>query len=130
MEKDIHPKSSIIFLNKKSGLLGISEISNDMRNLVEAQARGDLRAKIAIDIFCYRLRKYIGAYMAVLGRTDAIIFTGGIGENNAMIRREALKGLQSLGHGDRSPAGMTRRRGPKPVISTDASRTADICRSD
>ncbi|MFA5099331.1 MAG: acetate kinase, partial [Candidatus Omnitrophota bacterium] len=84
-------------LNKKSGLLGISEISNDMRNLVEAQARGDLRARIAIDIFCYRIRKYIGSYLAVLGSTDAIIFTGGIGENNAMIRRESLKGLQPLG---------------------------------
>lgn len=110
-------------LNKKSGLLGISEISNDMRNLTEAQARGDLRAKIAIDIFCYRLRKYIGAYMAVLGNTDAIIFTGGIGENNAMIRYEALRGLQSLGV-EIDPSRNESALRTEARISTDASRTA------
>ena len=84
-------------LNKKSGLLGISEISNDMRNLFEAKEKGDERAKAAIDIFCYRLRKYIGAYLAVLRHTDAIVFTGGIGENNAAIRSASLEGLESLG---------------------------------
>jgi acetate kinase len=84
-------------LNKKSGLLGISEISNDMRNLFEAREKGDEKAKVAIDIFCYRLKKYIGAYLAVLGKTDAVIFTGGIGEHNAAIRRESLQGLESLG---------------------------------
>jgi len=84
-------------LNKKSGLLGISEISNDMRNLFAAKEKGDEKAKIAIDIFCYRLRKYIGAYLAVLGKTDTIIFTGGIGENQPAIREESLKGMESLG---------------------------------
>jgi acetate kinase len=84
-------------LNKKSGLLGISGISNDMRNLFEAREKGEERAKIAIEIFCYRLRKYIGAYMAVLGKTDAIVFTGGIGENIAEVRYESLKGLEQLG---------------------------------
>jgi acetate kinase len=84
-------------LNKKSGLLGISEISNDMRNLFEAKGKGDERAKVAIDIFCYRLRKYIGAYLAVLRHTDAIVFTGGIGENSAAIRSASLQGLESLG---------------------------------
>jgi acetate kinase len=84
-------------LNKKSGLLGISGISNDMRNLFEAQEKGEERARIAIEIFCYRLKKYIGAYMAILGKTDAIVFTGGIGENNAQVRSESLKGLDHLG---------------------------------
>ncbi len=84
-------------LNKKSGLLGISGISNDMRNLFAAQEKGDERAKIAVDIFCYRLKKYIGSYLAVLGRTDAIVFTGGIGENNFRVRFESLKGLEQLG---------------------------------
>jgi len=78
-------------------LLGISGISNDMRNLFAAREKGEERAKIAIDIFCYRLKKYIGAYMAVLGHTDAIVFTGGIGENNAEVRFESLKGLEQLG---------------------------------
>jgi acetate kinase len=108
-------------LNKKSGLLGISEISNDMRNLVEAQGRGDLRARIAIDIFCYRIRKYIGSYLAVLGTTDAIIFTGGIGENNAMIRREALKGLQPLGI-ELDPGRNDAAARVDTLISSDASR--------
>jgi acetate kinase len=84
-------------LNKKSGLLGISGISNDMRNLFAARENGEERAKIAIDIFCYRLKKYIGAYMAILGHTDAIVFTGGIGENNFQVRGESLKGLEQLG---------------------------------
>jgi acetate kinase len=84
-------------LNKKSGLLGISGISNDMRNLAEASKNGEERAKIAIEIFCYRLKKYIGAYLAVLGKTDAIVFTGGIGENNCQVRSESLRGLEPLG---------------------------------
>lgn len=108
-------------LNKKSGLLGISEISNDMRNLVEAQERGDVRARIAIDIFCYRIRKYIGSYLAVLGSTDAIIFTGGIGENNAMIRRESVKGLQPLGIEIDAARNAAAQRSDA-LISTDASR--------
>jgi acetate kinase len=83
--------------NNKSGLFGISGISNDMRNLFEASDKGDERAKIAIEMFCYRLKKYIGAYLAVLGVTDAIVFTGGIGENNARVRAESLKGLERLG---------------------------------
>ncbi|MCU0650806.1 MAG: acetate kinase [Candidatus Omnitrophica bacterium] len=109
-------------LNKKSGLLGISEISNDMRNLVEAQARGDLRAKTAIEIFCYRIRKYIGAYMAALARTDAIIFTGGIGENNSMIRKEVLSGLESLGI-EIDAARNEKAVKTEAMISTDSSRT-------
>ncbi len=84
-------------LNKKSGLLGISGISNDMRNLLQAKDRGDRKAELAIDIFCYRLKKYIGAYMAVLGRTDAIIFTAGIGENVPYVREKSLSGMEELG---------------------------------
>ena len=84
-------------LNKKSGLLGISGISNDMRNLLQAKDRGDKKAKLAIDVFCYRLKKYIGSYMTVLGRTDAIIFTAGIGENVPYVRRKSLEGMEELG---------------------------------
>ena len=74
--------------NSKSGLLGISGQSNDMRNLRELAAAGDQRANLAIDIFAYRIRKYIGTYTAVLGRVDAIVFTGGIGENNPDLRAQ------------------------------------------
>ena len=97
IQKGYSPDELNTLFNKKSGLLGISGISNDMRNLFIAREKGEERAKIAIEIFCYRLKKYIGAYMAVLGKTDAIVFTGGIGENSAEVRGESLKGLEQLG---------------------------------
>jgi len=81
-------------LNKKSGLLGISEISNDMPTLEKSK---DKRAKLAIDIFCYRIKKYIGAYMAAMNGADAIIFTAGIGENEASIRENILSDMENLG---------------------------------
>lgn len=83
-------------LNKRSGLLGLSGLSNDCRTLVEA-APDNPRARLALDVFCYRVRKYIGAYLAVLGRTDAVVFTGGIGENSVPLRRQILEGLDNLG---------------------------------
>jgi acetate kinase len=83
--------------NKKSGVLGVSGLSNDMRTLVEAAAGGNTRAQLAIDIFCYRVKKYIGAYSAVLGRLDALVFTGGIGENATAVREKICDGLDLLG---------------------------------
>ncbi|MEJ5259985.1 MAG: acetate kinase [Anaerohalosphaeraceae bacterium] len=107
--------------NKKSGLLGISGVSNDMRNLTEQAAKGHPRAQLAIDIFCYRIKKYIGAYTAVLGTLDAVIFTGGIGENNAAIRRQILSDLPQLGI--EVDAARNEAREPKErLISTDCSR--------
>ena len=84
-------------LNKHSGLLGISGLSNDMRTLLEAEASGNARARLAVDVFCYRLRKYIGAYLAVLGGADALAFAGGIGENAAVVRARACASLEPLG---------------------------------
>ncbi len=83
--------------NKHSGLLGISGLSNDVRTLVEQANRGNARAKLAIDIFCYRIRKYIGAYTAVLEPVDAMVFTGGIGENCATLRQQICSGMAHLG---------------------------------
>jgi acetate kinase len=83
--------------NKKSGVLGVSGLSNDMRTLVDAAAAGNKRAELAIEIFCYRVKKYIGAYSAVLGRLDAIVFTGGIGENATVVREKVCEGLGLLG---------------------------------
>jgi len=74
-------------LNKKSGLAGISGIGKDMRKLI-SESKKNKRAKLAIEMFVYRLKKYIGAYAAVLGKVDAIVFTGGIGENSALIRNK------------------------------------------
>ena len=83
--------------NKESGLLGISGESNDMRTLGELAAGGNQRARLAVDIFCYRIRKYIGMYTAVLGTLDAVVFTGGIGENAVDVRKEICSGLEQIG---------------------------------
>ncbi len=83
--------------NKKSGVLGVSGCSNDMRTLVEEASAGHNRAQLAIDMFCYRVKKYVGSYYAVLGRVDALIFTGGIGENASLVREKICDGLDSLG---------------------------------
>jgi len=84
-------------LNKESGLLGLSGRSNDMREVSRAAAQGDERAALALEVFCYRVRKYIGSYLAVLGGADAIIFSAGIGENSPEVRRRVCRGLQELG---------------------------------
>lgn len=86
-------------LNKHSGLQGISGISSDMREIQKEMANGDKKAQYAFEIFCYRIRKYIGAYAAAMGGVDGIIFTGGIGENSAEVRQECCKDLEFLGVG-------------------------------
>ncbi|MGC8843458.1 MAG: acetate kinase, partial [bacterium] len=98
MEKEgLTPKEMDDILNKKSGLLGISGQTNDMRDIEEEIAKGNKRAKLAFDIFCYRVKKYIGAYAAVMGGVDALVFTGGIGENGPMEREAICSGLEFLG---------------------------------
>lgn len=85
-------------LNKTSGLLGISGLTNDMRELIaEAEESGDRRARLAIDIFCYRARKYIGAYLAAMNGTESIVFSGGIGENSPIIRSIICEPLSWMG---------------------------------
>jgi acetate kinase len=84
-------------LNKKSGLLGLSGISGDMREVEQAAASGDIRALIALKAFSYRVRKYIGAYLAAMGGLDVLIFTGGIGQGSAGVRSLSLQGLQCMG---------------------------------
>ncbi|MCM8758760.1 MAG: acetate kinase [Candidatus Omnitrophica bacterium] len=84
-------------LNKESGLIGISGVSNDFRNIVESASKGNKMAQLAIEIFCYRVKKYIGSYLAVLGRVDGIIFTAGIGENQPIVREKSLEGLEEFG---------------------------------
>ena len=84
-------------LNKHSGLFGISGISSDMRDLEEERENGNKMAALAIDIFCYRIKKYIGSYFASLEGADSIVFTGGIGENSSLIRKLSLSNLECLG---------------------------------
>jgi acetate kinase len=96
-DKGYDVKSLKTLCNKKSGLLGISGVSNDVRNLEELAKKGNTRAKLAIDIFCYRIKKYIGAYCAVLDKVDAVVFTGGIGENAVFLRQQICTGLTQIG---------------------------------
>jgi len=83
-------------LNQESGLLALAG-SNDLRDVGRARESGDGDARLAIDVYCHRIRKYIGAYYAVLGRVDAVVFTAGVGENDDLIRGLALRGLERLG---------------------------------
>jgi acetate kinase len=83
-------------LNKESGLRGISGISNDMRRISELAIKGNRRARLAYEMFIYRIVKYVGSYAAVLGRVDALVFTAGIGENHAPIRKEVTRRLLKL----------------------------------
>jgi acetate kinase len=85
------------FLNTRSGLLGVSGLSQDMRELHEAEQRGDARAALAVEMFCYRVKKQIGAYLAALGGADAVIFSGGIGENAPQIRARICSGMDWCG---------------------------------
>ena len=109
-------------LNTQSGLLGISGLTNDMRELLaELKDHDDRRVRLAIDIFCYRARKYIGAYLAAIGNADAIVFTGGIGENSPEIRTHICESLEWAGlkiHAERNQQTV----GREGLISTDDSK--------
>jgi len=114
-------------LNKKSGLLGLSGISSDMREILKAADIGNHRALLALKTYCYRVRKYIGAYVASMGGLDAVIFTGGIGQGSAEVRALALQGLDCMGivldeQRNRGP------HGPDEVyrITTNDSRVAAL----
>ncbi len=86
-------------LNKKSGLLGLSGVSSDMREILKAADEGNHQALLALKAYCYRVRKYLGAYVAAMGGLDAVVFTGGIGQGSAMVRALALQGLSCMGIG-------------------------------
>ncbi len=99
-------------LNKRSGLLGLSG-SSDLRDVSRAADQGDEHARVALDVYCHRIKHYVGAYLAVLGGADAIVFTAGVGENSALIRQRSLAGLEGLGitvDAERNTAGDRRER--------------------
>lgn len=94
-ELSLHEANTL--LNKHSGLAGISGISGDMREIIEESANGSYSAKLAFNVYCYRVKKYIGAYAAAMGGLDAIVFTAGVGENSPVVRAASLTGLEFLG---------------------------------
>jgi acetate kinase len=123
MSKDeltLHDVSTL--LNKFSGLYGLSGESNDMRELLAAISRGDEQAKLALEVYCYRIRHYIGAYCAALGHADALIFTGGVGENAPLVREQSCERLAELGF-QVDPAKNREVVGKEGEISTQSSRS-------
>ncbi len=96
-KKDMSAQETVNYLNKKSGLLGVSGISSDLREIIEASENGDERAKTTIDMKCNRIKKYICSYAGVLEGVDAICFTAGIGENADLIREKVCSGLEFMG---------------------------------
>lgn len=120
-KEDIGYKAVSTLINKHSGVLGISGISSDMREVEEAANNGNERAKLALDMYHYRVRKYIGAYTAAMNGLDILVFTGGIGENGWETREEVCKNMEYLGI-NLDPARNKGLRGKEAIISTDDSR--------
>jgi acetate kinase len=107
-------------LNKHSGLLGISGVSSDMREIETEMNAGNKRAGYAFDVFCYRIKKYIGSYIAALGGVDAIVFTGGIGENSVAVRQSSLTNMEYLGISVDEALNSSKEK--EKLISTPESR--------
>ena len=112
----------VSYLNKECGMLGISGVSSDLREINDAVVKGNKRAKLALDMLKYRTKKFIGSYMAVLGKVDAIVFTGGVGENQEDLREEALKGLENDGIILDVKKNSSLPRGTNELISTKKSK--------
>ena len=113
-------------LNKKSGVLGITGLSSDMRDVDAAAAAGDKKAQLALDMYFYRIKKYIGAYAAAMGGVDIIVFTAGVGENQSSMREGVCSGLEFLGvELDKEKNNTV--RGEEAVLSTKESKVTVVC---
>jgi len=119
-QEGITPKAMSHILHKESGLLGISGISSDLRDIEEAASTGNDRATLALEMLCYGVRKYIGAYAAAMGGIDVVVFTAGIGENSVLVRQMVCDGLEFLGA--KLDVEKNNVRGKETVVSTGDSR--------
>lgn len=119
--EEIDITSANVLINKHSGVLGISGVSSDMRDVEDAAKDGNKRAQLALDMFYYRIKKYIGAYAAAMGGVDVIVFTGGIGENDVPGREAIVEGLEFLGV-EFSKEANHGKRGKEVIISAPASK--------
>jgi acetate kinase len=106
-------------LNKRSGMLGLAG-ANDMREVGRRAADGDQAAVDALDVYCYRIRKYVGAYTAALGRLDALVFTAGVGENNDAVRAGVCQGLEGLGIALDARRNKARSGRPRTISAGDS----------
>ncbi|HOK39673.1 MAG TPA: acetate kinase [bacterium] len=121
-KEELTLKEANFLMNKHSGLLGISGLTNDVRELVKEMEAGNARATLAIKMFCYRLKKYICAYIGVLGGVDLIVFTGGIGENSDIVRKITLENLEWFGIILDEELNKEMKLGKKGLISAKDSR--------
>lgn len=117
---NLNPEGISTLLNKKSGVLGITEKGSDMRDIEMAAEAGEPRSQLALDMYFYRIKKYIGAYAAAMGGVDIIVFTAGVGENQTGLREEVCKGLEFIGV--KFDASKNNVRGKETIISADDSR--------
>jgi acetate kinase len=122
-ELSLHEANTL--LNKHSGLQGVSGISSDMRDILGSAESGNELARLALEIYCYRVRKYIGAYAAAMGGLDCIVFTAGVGENSPRVREMSCQGLEFLGI-ELDPGKNAEAVKKEKVISTDSSRVKVI----
>ncbi|MBE7075706.1 MAG: acetate kinase [Clostridiales bacterium] len=113
---------AVSYLNKESGVLGITGLDSDMRNVENAAAKGDKRCRLALDMVAYTARKHIGSYLAVLNGADAIVFTGGVGENGAETREDIIRDMDNLGVVLDKEKNLNFKRGQIECISTDDSK--------
>lgn len=117
-KEDLSANEAGTLLNKHSGMIGISGESSDMREILAAAKEDHKRAKYAFEIFCYRIKKYLGSYAAAMGGLDAFVFTGGIGENSFEVREEICRNLEFLGIN----LDIERNKANQEIISTDKSK--------
>ena len=110
-------------MSSNGGLLGLSGLSSDVRDLEEAAAKGHERADFALKVFVASIRQYLGSYLVVLGGADAIVFTGGIGENSVRIRRDVCEGLEWAGISLDETKNTSVERGSESCVSSDNSKT-------
>ncbi|MCF6365561.1 MAG: acetate kinase [Bacteroidales bacterium] len=119
-KEEIGLETSAVLINKFSGMLGVTGVSSDMREIEEKAEEGNERAKLGLEMYAYRVKKYIGSYVAAMGGVDALIFTGGIGENAINIRADICKGLDFLGLD--LDIEKNNIRGQETIISKDTSK--------
>ncbi len=127
MEKeDISTSKANDVINKQSGLMGVSGVSSDMRDVITAANSGNECAQISLDMFCARVKHYVGAYFAQLEGADLIVFTGGIGENEAFLRYETLKGLECMGIEFDTKVNDSLKKGDDAIITTQSSKVKAV----
>ena len=121
---DLDPDGMSNLLNKQSGVFGITEGSSDMRDVESAAKEGNERAQLALDMYFYRIKKYIGAYAAAMGGVDIIVFTAGVGENQMDMREQVCRDMEFLGV--KFDAEKNKTRGEEAIISADDSKVT-VC---